>query len=389
MAAKAAGPGRWGLWYLMSTIIAYTPLLELGIPSGMQRVVPIMRGRGAVKELDLITRTSSGLVLLTATLMALAILVAAVTVSGAELQKALFYLAALVFCTKLYDFSATYLRATRRFSLLSTVMLVQSVVLLAVGLPLLHSRGLWGFVEASVIAMAGSVAIVLTRVYRELTPHISLSHVPELIAAGIPLMMIGVSQTAMMTLDRWVVTGMLGTKAVGLYSLAGTVAIGLYFIPAIVSMYAYPQMAHNWGRDRCVETLRRLVRRQTLLGIACTMPVVSVLLAFSPFAVRSFLPSYAPGIRAIQIVSVSFLIQPVAFAYANVLVTLNRQWTYLAIQIASSAGSLALCATLIKLQFGITGAAISSCSMSILYSLAMVIAGYAAVKAETSHHSEL
>ena len=56
--AKIVGPSIWGIWYILNLVIAYRGITNFGVDNGMNREIPILKGKGSNEEAALIQNVS-------------------------------------------------------------------------------------------------------------------------------------------------------------------------------------------------------------------------------------------------------------------------------------------------------------------------------------------
>lgn len=103
----------------------------------------------------------------------------------------------------------------------------------------------------------------------------SLKRAKELLKDGWPLIFSGLMVMIYMRIDQIMLGGMVGEKAVGIYSVAVRLAEAWYFIPtAIVASY-YPLLIEAKGVNEIVyfQRLQRLYNLLTLISISIAVPV--------------------------------------------------------------------------------------------------------------------
>jgi O-antigen/teichoic acid export membrane protein len=176
---------------------------------------------------------------------------------------------------------------------------------------------------------------------------------------------VGITAALVTSMDRWLVSGFLGVRAVGYYSLVVMTWGVVNLIPQVVAARLYPQMASHWGEHASPEGLLQLAARCTLLGIAPTLLVVLGVEAAGPYLVRTFLPHYELGIVAMRIAALGFLFQPAIYGYANLFNVIGKQQRVVKVQLASLATAVAISTLLFRQGWGIeaaaTGTAIATC----------------------------
>jgi O-antigen/teichoic acid export membrane protein len=371
--ARSIGPTRWGVWILASVAVTYTPLLDLGVSNGMYRELPLWRGRGDSKQLGQIWNNSLSVFILTTALCLPALLLCAKFPVLQGIGGVLVYFIFFLLLSRTNEFFSTYARATGNFRCLSQsqfalggILILSCFIYFRTG-----GRSLDDFLLVNIVAFGVSAAAMLRILPRSFRWSFNPSQLKRLINIGAPLALVNVAYALLSTADRWTVGVLLGVQQVGYYSLAGISWSALRLLPSIVSQQVFPRMGEAWGRSGSAAELRYWVRRQNVLGVLCSIPVVAIMVFLFPYFVERFMPAYKPGISAMQVLSLGFLLQPIGFGYANVLILADRQWAYLAIQLTALTLNIVLGVVFIKLGMSIVGAALGNALTFAVYALAL------------------
>jgi O-antigen/teichoic acid export membrane protein len=151
------------------------------------------------------------------------------------------------------------------------------------------------------------------------------SEVKHLFAVGVPLLALGLVMTGMRTVDNLMVLRLLGTEALGLYSIALMANVILFAFTNSLSCVLYPRMQAAYGRSKTLESLSEYVIRPTLI-MGVILPVLMAVIFFGiPFAVWAFLPRFVPGLPAFRvIVAVTYFFAMFQMS-ATFLIALNKQ----------------------------------------------------------------
>jgi O-antigen/teichoic acid export membrane protein len=130
-----------------------------------------------------------------------------------------------------------------------------------------------------------------------------------LLKTGVPIFGLDYMKNSCATLDRVVLVKIGGTMDVGFYTLAGVVTSTLGALPTALSSYLYPRMSFKYGQDGNPRSLWRMGSRFVLLGVAFTgLAAVSARLVLPSF-VPAFIPKYAAGLPAAQIVLIAGVLE--------------------------------------------------------------------------------
>lgn len=357
--AAILGPGDWGNWYLLNLVIAYGALAQLGALNGMNREVPAARGAGRDSEAVQLRTTTLGILLIATGVAVAGLLIASFVFPAFHLSGEFLLTLLLLMATQLYSYATTSLRSTTNFRDLSRLQGVEAAVypITAIGGSLLF--GLPGFIVGQIITalLCSYVANrARTVVWR---PSLSFAVGKHLISVGFPIMLVGLTYTMLTTVDRWVVTGFLGSEALGHYSIAILAMSAVGFLPNVISQQFYPRIAFQWSANRDTAELRKLAASQRTYTFGVVLPVVALMALLAPPVIRNLLPEYAPGIPAILITALAPLISTIGQGYGAVLHVLDRQYWYLGAIVASIIVNVAASLLLVQ-SMGLVGVALAT-----------------------------
>jgi len=374
IAAKKLGPATWGVWQLLYLILAYSSFIHLGVINGMNKEIPILNGRGDQKSVSLIKAISLGSVLVSSIMAGLVIFIIALTTDTVPAAVQLRWMPILLIVYLLHQYLDAYLRSDKLFRYASMQKLFFTVAFPTVVIPLVVAIKLPGYI------IGQSIAIFLTCLFIIKTSPVSLGlrfNVTEsirLIRIGFPIMTTGLLYALMMTVDRVIISAFLTMQQLGYYSLSILVMGSLTLIPMVVSQQIYPRMAETWGRTSKYKELTPWIRRQLLMSIGLSVPMIIAAYIILPPLVKHFLVEYTPGITAMKISFAAPLFLGLSSAFANFLKTIDKQVYLLLFQVLAVCFNIILNIMFIRVGFGINGVAIGTTIAFILHSL--LLAGF-------------
>jgi O-antigen/teichoic acid export membrane protein len=203
----------------------------------------------------------------------------------------------------------------------------------------------------------------------------NLAETIRLLKIGFPIMTAGILYALMMTVDRVIISTLLTMQQLGYYSLSILVMGSLTLIPMVVGQQIYPRMAEAWGRTSTCKELAPWIRRQIIMSIGLTAPMIVAAYIILPLIVEQFLVDYIPGITAMKITLVAPLFWGLTSAFGNFLNTVNKQTYLLLFQALAVCLNIILNAMLIQLGLGITGVAIGTTTAFVMHSLLLTVFG--------------
>jgi len=376
VAARWIGPEGFGVWNVLYLFLLYGVLVTLGVPSGMNREVPMLKGKGREDLAHLAANVALWFVLVTSLIGAFATVLILCSGLITKISTAsLIAMGGLFLIWSVYQYFQMRLRSTIRFRQMTIQQFMFAGLFPLIVLPMTKSFELSGFIGGQ--ALVAFLAILL--IYRissfQIEFQFDWSILRRLMKIGFPIMSAGLLFALLTSIDRWVILRYNGVEALGQYTLAILSVSILSLLPAVISQQLYPRMAFLYGSTGVKRSLLPIVLRQSLASMSVTFPLIAVAFLLMPFFVETFLPDYAAGIRAARIVLVGLAFLPLAGGFGNYLNTVGRQVIYLAIISAAILLNLILDIIFVKNGMGINGVAMGAAITYFIYALVLITTG--------------
>jgi O-antigen/teichoic acid export membrane protein len=362
VAAAAFGPVLFGAWSLISTLIQYANILSLGVPTGAARSVPVARGRGDAATVTRIegTARTAGL----ATSLLSGIVVAAIVYTGldqADMALVAVVVGIAVVVQQQVVLDQSLLRSRLAFHRAASESLAQGIVGLVAGLLLLPFE-LVGLGLSRLIASAVALAVgwpARTQVARYGWDRATAI---DLVRHGFPIAVSAALFGLLITIDRWLVLGLLGPEALGHFSLASTVFAGLLMVSTLVSQQHLARTAFRFGADASPAGLLQRARHQGLVALGPTAVAAVLALVGAFIVIPRWLPEYGPALAPMTIAAVGAVCYSPTSGYANVLGILRRGRDLLVLQAAALVVLVVVAVTAATAGLGLAGIAIATAS---------------------------
>jgi O-antigen/teichoic acid export membrane protein len=157
---------------------------------------------------------------------------------------------------------------------------------------------------------------------------------------------------ALWTLATWSASVLLvrqpdGMAEMGLLAAANQWFSALMFVPGVLTQVLLPTYAERLAGARPVEA-GNLALRSALIILLCIVPIVALLIAFSPWIARLYGPEFAAGGVVFAIAFLAAGVMAPCGALTNYLVARQRMWTRLAISLLWTVVLLAGAAILVE-----------------------------------------
>ena len=238
-------------------------------------------------------------------------------------------------------------------SILRSISLILIIAFLAFNDRLIDETKLIGDIIASFIAVAFSILLII----KSLSFRITKEHLSYALDFGIPSLPHHVSTLVLMSGDRYIVKLLLGTSAVGVYTLGYQLAIGIHILTIGFDNAWNPYFFEKAHRgEKATRRLRPVVKMYSSSISLLTM----VYVAFISFVGVYFISEeYSGAYDVIPVVSMGLAFQ--GFYFLTVKPILFQKKTGLLSVITSSAAILNIALNLILIPYvGIIGAAIAT-----------------------------
>lgn len=373
--ARVLGPALFGNWNILMVIFTYGNYSHLGFLDGMNKYIPLLRGKADLKNAEHIKDVTFWIVVLATATFCLVLVILALTVKQVAtvmpFNLGLLILVAVIVLAQLFAMLTSLLRIDKKFSLMAASPFLLSLFFLLAVLLLFrfYDNKLYG----ALLSMALSYLLVnLYIMYKgryAFRPIWDFSAVKNIFWIGLPVIIIQITYGFFVSIDRWMIIGFIDQLHVGYYGLGITMSNFLFGAFSMVAFTTYPTMLEMFGRTGDHGASQKLIE-QSSLALGYVLAVICPLCCFCiPFLVAYFLPAYLPGIFSAVVLSLGAYFLSLTTIFGNYLVSVNKQWDVLKIQAVTIILCLALDFLFIKFGWGINGVAVATVLAYFFYSL--------------------
>jgi len=376
-------PAQLGIWNLMNVIIGYGGNAHFGVLHGMNKLVPILRGQGETAQVVTVRESVFWANLILASSIAAGLAVGALF-APLSYCLPLQVDAVIVLLLLIFTYLFSLLRADNRFGLLSMGMIVlaasSTILILACGL--LARDHLLGALIGLACSYGLTVAVLQGFSRYSYRFRIDKMALRSSFSLGAPLLLLGVLDTAFLSVDRWVIAARLGQTQLGYYAL-GIMACNLVsLIPNSVASVLYSRMLERFGANRDPACLQGLLRKPTRVVAVLMAVIVGMSVLVLMPAVRFVLPNYSSSISLLIVLIPGAYFLAVAAVPAGLVTAINKQHWLMGVQGLCIILSLILDVLALSLGWGLLGVAMSTFVAYAVYGL-----GYTLVSAYFSFSS--
>ena len=368
VAAKILGPTNFGFYNLIDLVGKYGPLSTLGVPSGTSREIPLSLGRGSERRASELNDTGfTGLLITTGVAAVLIICGSALFFSGLSLFA--ISMASLgLFVNAVYEYHIVYLYSYSQFRRASNVISIYSVFLLLLTVSLVLLFDIWGQFFAIFIVPLATILFVYSRKIHRFSISFDIPLYFHIIKIGLPMLVIGIGYTFLITIDRILVVKLYDITSLGYYGLAIMVFVFSQQVPAAITQVIYPKLNLMFGQSDRIDKLGEIAILPSVLLSIGMPPLIAVFMYSLPFIVTTFLPAYSNGI-----LSAELIIIPISVFGINILNTIFKIGPIISALIVSIVVKILAAYMFYKFSLGLEGIAIASSVALLLYTVIVTV----------------
>lgn len=328
-------------------------MIQLGIPSGLSRELPLYLGMADKDKAYAYASTAQYWL----KYLGFAILGISLLISLAFIVQNSYKLGAGTLVIGLSVWQTLYVtkylkilyRTNRDFNKISWIKIIVAVTsFLSIGFVYLYDfYGLCLRLFSVVI-----VDFLITYYWRPIMVKAIFSRVPfrELMKVGLPMYGVANVYGLWPLVQRTLIVSLGGPKALGLFAIASMTENAMKTVSSSISNVMYPTMTSQWGAGSSVKDVLRLAAQPLIISLVVFTFLIPVGWYLLPIFVNNFLPNYVSGTDAAQwMLVVGFL--GLFLVLANIYNVLQRQRQRL-IMYVSGIGAWIISVLLINWSYG-------------------------------------
>ncbi|MBU1043054.1 MAG: polysaccharide biosynthesis C-terminal domain-containing protein [Candidatus Omnitrophica bacterium] len=372
--AKFLGPELMGIWAALFVYLLYGENLHLGVYNSLSRDIPIFRGQ---ENNAMIKRYFNNAFTFTVFSSILAFFVLFIishftSSSNQIMDKGMKFMPFLIFTQQWIVFFKFSFLARNKMKEISKYQATYSILSFLSAF-LIITFGFMG--QMFGLLLVDIVYLLLLVLFSGQKYKICRDNAwITMMKSGFPIYLVGLVFVVLMSLNRIIIVKMLGTTALGHFSLAFLVFSFLYFIPESIRIVLYVRMGESYGsagQDR--EKLRKFLSVGTKL-LSIIMPfVVFAMSVMLMFFVPIVLPKYVVGIKPTILYMCSVLFLSFSVIYSNYLNIISKQTFFLFAQFIAIIIHIGGALLLINNGYGLNGISIACILAYFIYYLLMHI----------------
>ncbi|MCM3790363.1 oligosaccharide flippase family protein [Domibacillus indicus] len=329
------GPEQYGIWLVFSMIFMYGYYMHLGILDGFSRDIPRLLGEKKslqahqLRHVVFTWMTGSGMI-------AIAFMLLILWLPFTSLEKILGIMAfALIPVQNIALFHNQLHLTTQKFNHVAVIQLIigslQYVLMALLALLL----GIYGLFLGVLIGNALAIMYSSKHLPYKLRLLWDGNVLKKMLPYGLPIMLIGLLTSLLTTLDRLLVYSFFGAAAAGHYGIIAFVYQGIMVLPGVFHQIMYPKINYMYGKTKKKRHLKHIILRPVYyMAFVSPFFLGTLLFVFPPFA-AVLMPEYKEGIDLSKGIIAGLFFWLWAPLFAQYLIGVDRQWTYVKILIGA------------------------------------------------------
>jgi PST family polysaccharide transporter len=299
--ARALGPADFGLLnYGQALIFLVTPLATAGLPEIVVRELSRGTARESLSERQRIVANAMVIRAISAVAAIVVMSIIAFVTSPDDLTAKLVIIAySLAMAPQTFDVIESALQAEGSFKSISIARTANSIIfaIIKIVAAIFGVDVIWFALLYTLEICIFCIFYIIIAKRNNIFPkfiHIELSRIRFLLSSSYLLMLRLFSIAVYMRIDQIMVKEILGTSALGVYSVATRISELWYFVPTALMSAALPRLtrAFELGLDVYEVELRRWLRLMLIIAI----PVAAAISLTAPFIVETlFGAAYSPA----------------------------------------------------------------------------------------------
>lgn len=329
--AHAFGPENFGVWVTLLLVGSYIPIVSLGAGEALVKKVPYFLGRKEMNRVHEVESSVLGALVITAFVIVILAILALLILPLTSIKINRFIVALWLCALAVGQISVYFYQrfmAYENFKMNGAMDAFRSVMAF---LFVAGSAWVWGlpgavfgyFLHETIIC--GTSAFLSIRAYGAPGITFRRESIIAAIRVGFPITLLLWVLCLTVSVDRVVLGGMIGAKAVGYYGFGLSLTSLLGLLPGVVGRVLYPKLNKQFGERADSESMKRLVVAPTLAVGTLSVNVQAALVVAAPILYGLVLPKYHPGLLAGQILILGSYFGSLLQTGRNYLVATNHE----------------------------------------------------------------
>jgi len=368
---KFLGVSGAGYWALLTVVLTYGMYISLGIKKSLVREVPQCVGANEMEKAKEIEDVTFSFLIIASLAGAVVIWTLSFFLfTDPLLRTGMKIIAILVPITQLYNLIHNILRAKKQITILSKVVVLNTLFVAVIALPGAYLFNVNGFAAGMVIATA--LSFYFAKRWGDIRFSLNFDWVQiwRLIKIGSAMLLASILFRTFLNIDKIMIGKMIGIEQLGLYTIGIMAVQQVGSLPRFFNIVIFPHIQERYGATKDVMDVKNMILKPTYF-ISRLMPImIGVIIFLAQPLVLFVLPQFKDGLGVMKILVLGFFFMAVNQMSSSLLFTIDKQRILIPLYGIMVAVCIGLNYLFIINGFGIIGVALGT---SISYFLFFVV----------------
>ncbi len=369
------GPASMGLWAFLQVIVTYSKYSLLGTVQAANKEIPYLEGKKEHEKAEELKNNVYGFAVVSGVLNAVLCVVYGLWKNhktSPDFVLGLFACALIIYGQRIYNYSVVILRVTKKFEVVSKLMIFSSVMTVVLTVMCTVPFGFYGFMVSQVVIFWINLGFINRYSPLQFKFSLHLEKLKPAFKLGFSLILCQIAYTFLTSLDRIMIAKMLGFKELGLFSVAIMANTYIVSFPNMAGIVLFPYYQEKFGERDEIKDLKTYVLYPTTTLTYLLPFLIAVVWFTSPLLLQYILPDYKGGLLALQVLILASFFLCMGQHFNIFLITINKQSRLFFATILAALLAVGCMYFSIKSGWGIVGVAFSELLAYSIY-LAMLM----------------
>jgi len=361
LSKKFLGVSGAGYWALLTVITTYGIYTSLGIKNALIREVPQCIGAMEIEEAKKLEDVTFSFLIVAGLVGAVVIwLLSFFLFTDPLLKSGMKFIAVLVFMTQMYTLILNILRARKQISILSKVVLLNSLFIAIFALPGAYLFNVNGFAAGMVVATALSFYLAKKWANIRFSFNFDWVRIWYMLKIGFAMLLVSILFRTFLDIDKIMIGKMLGMEQLGLYTIGIMAVRQIGSLPRFFNIVIFPHIQEKYGATKNAMDIKSMILKPTYLISRLGPIFLGVVIFLIQPIVLYVLPQFKDGLGVMKILVLGYFFIVVNEMSSTLLFTIDKQRLLVPLYGVMVAASICLNYLFILLGWGITGVALGT-----------------------------
>jgi len=323
---KFLGVSGAGYWALLTVVLTYGMCIGLGINNALVREIPQCMGAKEIEKAKKLEDVTFSYLIIAGVVGAVIIwILSFFLITDPLLKTGMKIAAVLVFVTLMYNLIQNILRARKQITILSKVIVFNTLLITIFALPGAYLFNVNGFAAGMVITTTLSFYFAKRWADISLSLNLDWAQIWHLIKIGLTILLASTLFRTFLNIDKIMICKMLGIEQLGLYTIGIMAVQQVGSLPRLFNIVIFPHIQEKYGATKDVMGVKEMILKPTYL-ISRLMPIlIGVIIFLAQPLVLFLLPQFKDGLDVMKILVLGYFFMAVNQMSSALLFTIDKQ----------------------------------------------------------------